>query len=400
MYELFCRTYQAAFWLGANVLPWRRPKSLMGYESLITLLKDENCKTVMLVTDKGITERGLHKNLLAALEGAGIKISLYDKTPQNPTINNVEEALTQYKYAKCTATVALGGGSAMDCAKGVGARLARPGKSISQLRGQLKVLLPMPLLIAIPTTSGSGSETTVSAIITDSATREKYAINDPMLIPHYVLFLPELTVDLPLFFTATTGMDALCHAIEAYIGHSNTQQTRRDALRAVRLIFKNLYTVYQDGKNLEARANMQKAAYLAGAAFTRAYVGNIHAISHAISGKYGVPHGLANAVIMPHVLRIYGADAHRPLWELARAVGLADTTTPQKVGAERFIDAICELNAKMGIPDKLDGIKKSDMEALAKHAAREANPLYPVPVIFDKGDFIAVLMKLRSEEND
>jgi alcohol dehydrogenase class IV len=213
-----------------------------------------------------------------------------------------------------------------------------------------------------------------------------------------VLFIPELAFELPPFFTSTTGMDALCHAVEAYIGNSNTRQTRKDALAAVQLIFDNLYTAYQDGHSHKARANMQKAAYLAGMAFTRAYVGNIHAISHALSGQYGIPHGLANAVIMPYVLRIYGGAIEKPLWELAVATGLAETITPEAEGAERFIDAIEELNAKMDIPTKLEGIRKSDIPLLAKRAMREANPLYPVPVIFDKGDMMAVLRLIEKGE--
>jgi len=234
-------------------------------------------------------------------------------------------------------------------------------------------------------------------VIVDSETREKYAVNDPALIPHYVLFKPELTMGLPPSLTATTGMDALCHAVEAYIGKSNTAETRRNAIRAAQLIFDNIYAAYTDGRDLQARANMQKAAYFAGVAFTRAYVGNIHALSHALSGKYGTPHGLANAVLLPRVLRVYGKAAHKPLWELACAVGLADEFMAKSVGAAMFIDAINELNAKMNIPGTLDGILTDDIPMLAKHALREANPVYPVPEIFDEGDMGVLLMNVRSE---
>jgi len=390
MYKLYCRIYQNAFKAGAVVLPWRRPKRLGGYDALATLLRDKNCNSVLIVTDKGITALGLHKKLTDTITQAGIKIVTYDKTAQNPTIDNVEEALTLYHDKNCSAIIGLGGGSSMDCAKGVGARIARPKKAIHQLRGQLKVWLKMPLFIAIPTTAGSGSETSVAALLTDSLTHEKFAINDPALIPHYMLHDPRLTIDLPPALTATTGMDALCHAVEAYIGNSNTCRTQMDAIKAVRIIFSNLYTAYCDGQNLQARANMQKAAYLAGAAFTRAYVGNIHAVSHALSGQYGTPHGLANAVIMPYVLDMYGEAIEKPLSELAIAAGLADVKTSKNVAARRFIDATRDMNKKMGIPDKISGINPSDIPMLATRALREANPLYPVPVIFGHDDMVKI----------
>ena len=394
MYKLYCRIYQNAFRAGSYVLPWRRPKRLGGYDALTTLLRDKNCDSVLIVTDKGLTALGLHEKLLTSITQAGISASIYDNTAQNPTIDNVEAALALYRDKNCRAIIGLGGGSSMDCAKGVGARMARPKKTIHQLRGQLKVWLKMPLFIAIPTTAGSGSETSVAALVTDSRTNEKFAINDPALIPHYMLHDPRLTVDLPPALTATTGMDALCHAVEAYIGHSNTYRTQIDAIKAVRIIFRDLYTAYSDGQNLQARAHMQKAAYLAGAAFTRAYVGNIHAVSHALSGQYGTPHGLANAVIMPYVLDMYGEAIEKPLWELAIAAELSDIRTPKNIAARRFINAIWDMNKKMDIPDKISGINPADIPMLASRALKEANPLYPVPVIFAHDDMVKVYEKI------
>jgi len=399
MKNLYYRGFQKAFQIGSVALPWRRPKALCGYKGLVEMLIEEDCLSVLLVTDKGVTAAGLHKELVAKLKSDDIRVSVYDGTVQNPTIDNVESALKSYKFGACKGIIALGGGSAMDCAKGVAARIVRPNKSIEQLSGLFKVLLPLPLLVAIPTTAGSGSETTVAAVLTNSKTKAKTAMKDTALIPRYMLLKPELTFGLPPFFTATTGMDALCHAVEAFIGKSNTRQSRKDALRTVKLVFENLYEAYVNGQNFEARANMQKAAYYAGAAFTRAYVGNVHALSHALSGHYSTPHGLANAVILPHVLKIYGKTIHQQLWELARFVGFADATTPKSVAAARFIQAVEQLNEKMGIGTTISGIKRADMEILAKHALKEANPLYPVPVIFDKGDMMAVLYKLLEDKD-
>jgi len=396
MNNLYCRLYQAAFRAGSLLLPWRRPTRIGGYKALSKLLQNKNCKTALIVTDKGITALNLHNELIQTITQSGIRITLYDNTAQNPTIENVEEALALYKATNCHAIIALGGGSSMDCAKGVGARIARPKKLLPDMRGQLKVLFKMPLFIAIPTTAGSGSETSLAAVIKDSRTHEKYAINDTALIPHYVLHDPRLTVNLPPQLTATIGMDALCHAVEAYIGRSNTCRTQLDAIKAVRLIFANLYTAYQDGHNLKARANMQKAAYLAGAAFTRAYVGNIHAISHTLSGQYNTPHGLANAVIMPYVLEMYGQKAEKPLSELAIAAGIAEPSTPKSIAAKRFIAAIHNMNAIMSIPSKIDELQPAHIPMLAKRALREANPLYPVPVIFGYDDMVQMYKKLRT----
>ncbi|MCL2527416.1 MAG: iron-containing alcohol dehydrogenase [Defluviitaleaceae bacterium] len=397
MYKLYCRAYQNAFRAGAVALPWRRPKRLGGYNALGMLLQDRGCDSVLVVTDNGLIGLDLHQELLKVLAACNISAAIYSNTAQNPTVDNIEEALALYKENNCKAIIALGGGSPIDCAKGVGVRITCPNKSIPDMRGQLKILISpfaakMPLLIAIPTTAGSGSEVSVAAVVRDK--HVKYAINDPTLIPHYVLHDPHLTVNLPPSLTATTGMDALCHAVEAYIGKSNTCRTEMDAIKAVRIIFSNLYPAYQDGHNIKARANMQKAAYLAGAAFTRAYVGNIHAISHALSGQYGTPHGLANAVIMPYVLDAYGKAVEKPLSELAIAAGLGDQFTPKKEASRRFISAIKEMNAKMGIPNKIDELLPQDIPELAKHALKEANPLYPVPVIFGYNDVAAVLNKL------
>jgi len=348
---------------------------------------------IFIVTDKVLTGLGQHDKLIKSLNKEGIATVVYDSTDQNPTVGNIENALSIYKENNCKAIIAIGGGSPIDCAKGVAVRVALPKKTIPELRGQLKILLSgkadkMPPIVAIPTTAGSGSEVSVSAVIRDN--RQKYAINDPSLIPQYVLHDPLLTMGLPQNITATTGMDALCHAVEAYIGKSNTHRTEIDAIKAVRLVFGNLYAAYQDGHNVKARANMQKAAFLAGAAFTRAYVGNIHALSHALSGRYDTPHGLANAVIMPYVLEAYGKAVEKPLYELAIAAGLATKKTPRAEAASRFIAAIKKMNAKMGIPDKISELDPTDIPQLVKHALKEANPLYPVPIILGYNDMVSL----------
>ncbi len=239
-------------------------------------------------------------------------------------------------------------------------------------------------------------------MITDAETRYKYAINDFPLIPRYAVLDPKVTLSLPPFITATTGMDALTHAVEAYIGNSRTYGTRKDALIAVKLIFENIDTAYTDGSNVEARRNMLHASFYAGCAFTKSYVGYVHAIAHSLGGEYNVPHGLANAVILPMILEAYGKTIHKKLARLAREAGVADADTPVDEAAAQFIQAIKDMKKRFGIGDTISEIRETDIPKLAHYADKEANPLYPVPVLMNASElepFYHMLMK-GEDEND
>ncbi len=396
-----CRIYQTVMKYAMYAMPWRTPELIEGENGLGMLaqkLKSENYRCVLVVTDQGLAKIGLHRRLTDALEAGGVPYVLYDKTIPNPTIANVEEALAQYKEAGCDAIVAIGGGSAMDCAKTVGARVAKPRQQVEKMRGILRIHKKTPPFYAVPTTSGTGSETTLAAVITDQKTRHKYPINDFVLIPDYAVLDPHLTEELPKNITATTGMDALTHAVEAYIGRSNTKKTAEQAKCAVRLVFDYLYRAYEDGHDMEARANMQEAAFQAGAAFTRAYVGNVHAMAHALGGAYRVPHGLANAVILPYVLDAYGKTVYKKLSELAETAGIAKEDNSAEENAKLFIRTIRDMNRSMGIPEKIGGIRKKDIPVLAVWASKEANPLYPVPVIFGRKKFRQLYEQIMEEE--
>ena len=390
MSKIGCRMFQAVMRLGMCFIKYREPVMLTGENStgeIGKIFKRHQISCVLLVTDKGIVSKNLHQSSLEALKKNNIKCVIYDKTVPNPTIDNIEEGLKMYLENACQGILTIGGGSAMDCAKGIGARVANPKKSISQMRGILKVTHKIPILVAVPTTAGTGSETTLAAVITDSKTHEKYAINDPKLIPHYAVLDPVLTLSLPPSLTASTGMDAFVHAIEAYIGKSNTKNTEKNAELATRLIIENLQKAFDDGKNLEAREKMQQASFFAGVAFSRAYVGNVHAIAHTLGGQYQVPHGFANAVILPYVLKYYGKTIYNRIDKLCRKVGFLDYIQSKQEKTEKFIEYIESLNKKFGFPDKIDELKEEDIETLAKRADKEANPLYPVPMIFSLKDF-------------
>ncbi len=387
LFKAYCRIYQKVFYVCSYLLGFREPEVISGENSILKLpgfIKEKGINSVLIVTDAGILGLGLVDGLIDGLKKEGINYSVYSKVVPNPTIDNIEEAYAQYLKNKHEALIAFGGGSPMDCAKGVGARSVNPKRSIPQMKGLLKVGHKIPTLFAIPTTAGTGSETTVAAVVTNSKTHEKYPLNDPKLIPAYAILDPVVTVKLPKHITSTTGMDALTHAVEAFIGSSNTANTKRQAIEATKLIFENVKVAYDEPENIQARNNMQIAAYKAGVAFTRAYVGNVHAIAHTLGGMYGVPHGLANAVILPYVLDWYGETAYKKLAILAREVGIEGNSDEEL--AKNFVKAIRDYNKYMNIPDKIEGIKEEDLETMITRAQSEANPLYPVPRIMSRED--------------
>ena len=381
--KIYCRIFQTAFRMALPVLPYREPEIIRSCAEIGKVAKKEKISSVLIVTDKGIVNNGLVDPVVAALQVSGISYYIYADTQPNPTVQNVEDALQVYHVNHCDALIAVGGGSSMDCAKAVGARVAYPKRTVNQLGGKLKVWHKLPTLIAIPTTAGTGSETTLAAMITDSKTHHKYAIMSFPLIPKYAVLDASLTYSLPPHLTSTTGVDALTHAVEAYIGRSTSKETRRLSLEATKLVFENVEEAYKDGNNHTARENMLHAAYKAGIAFSKSYVGYIHAVAHSLGGKYGTPHGLANAVVMPYVLESYGKSVYKKLHRLGIAAGVATEEDAPMTGAIKFINAVKALNASMNIPEKLPGIQKEDIPSLAKHAAKEANPLYPVPKLMN-----------------
>ncbi|TVP84720.1 MAG: iron-containing alcohol dehydrogenase [Alkalicoccus sp.] len=397
MYRFYCRFIQKVLFAVSPFLPWREPEILQGPGSLRTLpalIKGKKWRRVLVITDEGIRRAGLLNQLLALLEEADISYALYEDTSADPTIENIEEAARMYAQEECDVLLAFGGGSPIDCAKGTAARTARPEKDLYDLRGLLRIRRTIPPVITVPTTSGTGSEATLAAVVTESVTHKKFTLIDPSLIPHYAVLDPLLTVSLPSHITAATGMDALTHAVEAYIGKSNTASTRMQARRAVKLIFDNLPGVWENGGDADKREKMQIAAHEAGKAFTRAFVGNVHAAAHALGGFYGVPHGLANAVILPHVLEQYGSSVHRPLAQLADLTGCSSPgqTTAEK--ARSFIQAVRDMNEHLHIPAYIEGIQEADIPVMIERALSEANPLYPVPRIFTKADMRQIYEKI------
>lgn len=414
MNKRFCRIVQGIYKVGMYLLPWSVPTLIEGPGSvgkLPSIIKDLGYKKVMVVTGNTIRSLGIPDPMLRSLTENGIDYVVFSNLQANPTDQNVMDGLKVFRESGCQAFIAFGGGSPMDCCKAIAALSVKKGKTVQDLQGLFKIRKKVPTIFAVPTTAGTGSETTVAAVVTDSRSHHKASISDTCLIPKFAVLDAELTKDLPPKVTSTTGLDALCHAVEAYTNKTyNTKLEDKFAEDSVKLIYDNLYEAYIHGDNLDARQNMQKAAFLAGRAFTRGSVGYVHAIGHTLSGLYGTSHGLAMAVILPHVMTLYGKAAHKRLARLAEVCGIATNggdkageykTTGEnaKAGDEEkalaFIRWMEDLQAKMDIPKGFDFIEDKDIPQIVDWAMKEGNPLYPVPAVWDKKDFEKAVESIR-----
>lgn len=333
---------------------------------------------ILIVTDSVISKLGLLKPMTDALTAGGAQFVVFDEITPDAPIPLVEKGIAFYQENGCDAIVAFGGGSSMDASKAIAVAISNP-KPLRQLAGYLKGLRAPVKIYAVPTTAGTGSEVTVAAVISDPEKHTKLVIVDPRMVPKMAALDPSLMTGLPPHITAATGIDALTHAIEAFVGNWTTPYSDGMALSAVGLIFENLRTAYTNGKNLEAREKMALASTYAGFAFTRANVGYVHAIAHQFGGLYHTAHGLANAIMLPHVLKYSAPVITERLALLAIRAKVGTEDESSDVLAQKFLDAVDQLNADLGIPTCLDALKESDIPALAKAACHEAHTGYPVP---------------------
>lgn len=397
--KIWYRTFQFGLNIGSRFLYWRKPvvTSGAGSRSAIPgIFKAEGIDKVIVVTGRHVG-KSIAPGIIEALESEGVACVHYSKVEANPSTTTVHEIEKLYLESGCKGFLAIGGGSPIDAAKAAAARVAKPNKPLSKMGGLFKVLKRLPLFVAVPTTAGTGSETTIAAVITDAETHHKYAIMDLCLVPRKAVLDPELTRDLPRKTTSTTGMDALTHAVEAYICWTNrTREVDRLSEEATVAIFKYLERAYADGNDMEAREAMLMASFKAGFAFTRAGVGNVHAIAHTLGGLYGTPHGLANAVILPIVLEDYGDKVWGRLAKLAELTGVC-TAGSDGEKAKAFIAEIYAMNKRMGIPAGIDCIKDEDIPQMVTWALAEANPTYPVPVVYTRERCEKVIKEIRAK---
>lgn len=396
-----CRIFQAVEGAVVKVTPYPKQEVICGNKTLKNaagILRKREVKSVFITCSRSVHRNGLMDEMLDELEKAGIRYVIFEDINANPTVGNVDEGYQLYCENDCEAIITVGGGSPMDCAKIIGIKVTNPKLSYADMRSMLKIRHRMPFMIAVPTTAGTGSESTIAAVISDPANRDKYVVLSPMLMPHCVILDPWLTVGLSSSFTAYTGMDALTHAIEAYIGTIDTKASSMQALEAIRLTFENLETAFNEPSNIEARENMLKASNLAGVAFTRVFIGYVHAFSHAMSALYNVGHGKTNAIILPYILEYYGKTIYKKMARIARYIGVdkemeINGALDDEALCKLLIIKIKELNIRLDIPTHVEEIRKEDIHILVSKALHEGNPKYPVPKIMNYEEGVELFEK-------
>lgn len=381
----FLRVYMFFLKIGTMILPFKWPAVHSGPGSSLQLCETiaaDGVKSLMIVTDAMLVEIGLLKDIEAKLKELGISYTIYDGVKPDPTIEQIETGLKILEENNCEAILAVGGGSSIDAAKVIAARKTNK-KPIQKMAGLFRVFRKIHPLYAIPTTAGTGSEVTIAAVVSDPENQRKFPIMDLHLLPIKTALDGQLMAGLPPAITAATGMDALTHAVEAYISNNAWGATDEKAIEATQLVMENLPEAFNNGSNLEARQNMAQASHLAGIAFTQAGVGYVHAIAHNFGAYYHVPHGLANAIVMPHVLDYSKPKCADRLADLARACNIGNSDDSDEVLADKFIERIREMNATFGIPTKLDKLQTKDIPAIADAALKEARFTYAVPRYMD-----------------
>lgn len=384
--------------IAAPFLNIKEPKLIREENSLfksVEILKENNLKKPFIFITNSIYKSETFSFLLNKMNENNIDYFIYSNIKADPSVKIVDETYSLYIENKCDSLISIGGGSALDLAKAVGILITNKNKDISKYKGLLKVKNKLPFFIAVPTTAGTGSEATICSVITNEKNYDKYAINDPKLIPDYALLDNSLLKSIPKHIISTTGMDALTHGVEAYLGNALTKKTKEYSLKAIKLINNNLLNFYNNSNNTSSRNNVLFASYLAGVAFTRSYVGYVHALSHSLGGKYHLPHGYLNAVLLPIVLKKYDKKAVKKLASIENYINPSNKENKEK--ANDFINRINKLNEMMNIEKTFNGvIKKEDLEFLVNHAYKEANPLYPVCKELTKKELKEILIESDS----
>ncbi len=381
--------YKAKRSLTAMVITKPQPKALTftgadSVKDLCRTISQFGVDKVLIVTDKPLVQLGTLDTTLAWLTEQGVAHEIYDGVLPDPTQSVVDSGIAVLKQAQCDAVLAFGGGSSIDAAKVIALAAANDCRAEDCL-GLKQCKLPTLPFFAVPTTAGTGSEATMFAVISDNETHEKGGVVDPTLIPCATALDPVLMKGLPPHITAATGMDALTHAIEAYIGVWEMSETRFYSMSAIKLIFDNLPEACVNGDNLEAREAMALASHYGGLAITSALVGYVHAVSHNLGGKYGVPHGLANAMVLPHVLDLMKSSAAKKMADIAIHIGLGEPSEGHAALSEKLIAKVRELNEAVGIPVTTDVIREEDVKDLVDAALKEGSS-YPTPRYLERSE--------------
>ena len=396
MIHFLLRVRQAIFSPIQKIQLYMQPKMIKGEHALLDLvdvLKEKHLTHYMIVTTPGFIKRGTLQSFFEALTQNDIQYSIFHDVKPDPEISDVEKLKEMFIKDGCQALIAIGGGSVIDCSKAALACVQMKNLDVKTVLHTGRVSKQLPLLIAVPTTAGTGSEVTAGAVITDPIKKRKYALSHLFLIPKYALLDASLLTSLPAKMTAYSGMDALTHAIEAYINCFNNRKTNEYALCAIKSIFQYLVPSFEDGLNMQYRLELLEASYNAGVAISNNYVGYVHAIAHGIGGMYHLQHGMINAIILPIVLEEYGGAVVGKLAKIADVVGITGATDQDK--SKQFIQKLKDLNQIFSIPTSIPEIQEEDIHYLATGAEKEGNPTYPTPVTWNVAQFEKVIRKIK-----
>lgn len=360
---------------------------------IIKELNDLHAKKVLLITDPGLVQAGVAQQVVEMLKQAAVEVEIFDAVEPDPSIQVATKAAEMAKNVKANVLIALGGGSAIDTAKSA-ALLVTNGGYLKDYAGVNKVIKPILPLIAVPTTAGTGSEVTIFAVMSDPEKQEKFTISSALIAPAVAVLDPLLTLKLPPSVTAFTGMDALTHAIEAFTSSIAQPATDALALSAIKLILKHLPVAVGRGDNIKARDGMLQASLLAGIAFNNAFLGLAHAIASPLGGHFHVPHGLANAVMLPYVMEYNLPTAVRRYAEIGRALGLQAVGDTPRAVAEKTVAAITQLARDINIPEKLSniGAKEELLPLVARDALKSIQLKFNVRNASEK-EILALLQK-------
>lgn len=391
---IYSRSVQLILKMAMPFINIRIPETHSDIFKIISIIKNENLNHPLIISGNHVSKHQKIQMLFSKLNENNIKFSLFTDVKSDPTFENIEEIYKFYVDNSCDSIISIGGGSIIDASKALGCKITAPNKNLSSFKGLLKVKRDIPFFIACPTTAGTGSEATIASVVTNEKTNDKFAINDPHLVPNIAILDNTLLDSLSSETIAITGIDALCHAVEAYIGRSNSKLTKEKALDAILLIKNNLVKFYKNVNDFEARENMLIASYEAGISFTRAYVGYVHSLAHAIGGLYHLPHGYCIAILLPYVLEAYKTSIYKSTKEINDYLSLSDKDAVDEEKYLAFIDWIKDLNKELNIPETFENkIKEDDYLKLAIHAFKEANPIYPVPKILNVKKLIDIFKK-------
>lgn len=395
--KMICRAYQLCSALLLRIKPVEKQIKIKGKGRLADaaeLFKTQGVGKVEIITTAGTVKRGTLNALEKRLSELGIAYTVFDGVRSDPDIECIEEAAKLFRREGCEAIIAVGGGSAMDCAKIAAARAVCPHKGVREMKGLLRIHKKLPFLAAVPTTAGTGSEITAAAVVTDRKSNYKFTVMDFCIVPDAAILDPVLTAGLPAGITAETGMDAFTHAIEAYLNKFSSGKINDYAMKAMKLIDGNIEKAVSDGSDIKARENMLLGSYYAGIAFTNGYVGYVHAIAHGLGGLYHIPHGRACAMVLPVVLEGYGNAIAAPMARIAQELCIGEEGSSREMLCSALIEHIRLRNKRMGIPDGIELLKREDIPEIANRAASEANPGYPVPVIWNSSRLAEAIEKL------